>query len=124
VRSDTEKQMRERFLTAPQSYGFITRPEAFRLGVRVTRLSPQLAEFFHVPEKKGLLVNEVEASSVAAKAGLQAGDCIIAVNGEKVESESDLRRIINSVPADARKKVGFSLDIVRERKKQTLRGEK
>jgi S1-C subfamily serine protease len=124
MRSDTEKQMRERFLTAPRSYGFITRPEAFRLGVRVTRLSPQLAEFFHVPEKKGLLVNEVEAGSVAAKAGLQAGDCIIAVNGEKVESEADLRRLISSVADDDGKKTVISLEIVRERKTQMLRGEK
>lgn len=55
-----------------------------RLGVSVVTLTEQLADFLEVPDSQGLLVTEVVADSPAARAGLQAGDVIVELNGDEV----------------------------------------
>ena len=50
-------------------------------GLEVESLGRQLANYFGVPKGTGLLVRNVEPKSVAAAAGLQAGDVITAANG-------------------------------------------
>jgi serine protease Do len=86
-----------------------------RLGVGVSALQPQLAEYFGV--KDGVLVTSVTADSPAAKAGVKAGDVITTVNDTDVRSPSDLRQ------RTSRLKDGeeLSLGIVRDRKAMTLR---
>jgi serine protease Do len=65
-----------------------------RLGVGLSELSPQLAEYFGV--KDGVLVTSVEQNSPAAKAGIKAGDVITAVNGRTVRSSGDVRSEIGT----------------------------
>jgi hypothetical protein len=50
-----------------------------RLGVTLAPLTVQLAQYFGV--KEGALVSTVETDSAAGRAGLRAGDVIIAVTG-------------------------------------------
>jgi serine protease Do len=67
---------------------FIERPG--RLGITFQELSGQLARYFKV-EDGSLLVSDVDADSAAAKAGLKAGDVIVAVNGKPVTRGQELR---------------------------------
>ena len=60
-----------------------------RLGIRYQEIDGQLAGYFKV--QKGLLVTQVDEGSPAGKAGLQAGDVILKVNGTSVDSSHDLR---------------------------------
>ena len=60
------------------------------LGVAVGAVSSEMVQGFGLPDSRGALVNEVVPGSAAAKAGLEAGDVIRAVNGTAVESASDL----------------------------------
>src|SRR5262249_289871 len=70
-------------------WGFaVTRP---RLGISAEPITDQLAGFFGVKEGHGVLISEVTADSPAAKAGLKAGDVIVAVDDSKIDSVSDLR---------------------------------
>ncbi|MEH6826239.1 MAG: Do family serine endopeptidase [Motiliproteus sp.] len=63
-----------------------------RLGVVVQDLSADLAEAFGLQTgEHGVLVSEVAASSAAAKAGIQAGDVVLKVNGETVKNTAELR---------------------------------
>ena len=87
-----------------------------RMGVTVTELSPQLAEFFGT--KDGVLVSAVEDGSAAAKAGVKAGDIVTSINGQKVESASDLRREMSQVDPGEE----FTLTIVRDKKPITVKG--
>ncbi|HEU4391744.1 MAG TPA: PDZ domain-containing protein [Blastocatellia bacterium] len=64
-----------------------------RLGVAIETMSEQLASFFGAKEG-GLLITDVRANSPAAKAGLKAGDVIVAVDGENVKEGSDLVRAL------------------------------
>ncbi|WP_395699601.1 Do family serine endopeptidase [Aquabacterium sp.] len=65
-----------------------------RLGLALRPLSPQerkQAELDH-----GLLVQE--AAGPAAKAGINEGDVVIAINGKPVSSIEDLKRVLESKP--------------------------
>ena len=77
------------------TYGLYAWPGQARLGARVQELSPQLAEYFSVDD--GVLVSSVDAESVAAAAGLQAGDVITAVDGRPVEDTAPLRRRLSAI---------------------------
>jgi serine protease Do len=84
-----------------------------RMGVNTVALTKQLADYFGIADGKGVLVTSVDGP--AAAAGLKAGDVIIAVDGEKVETSGDVSRIVN------RKKDGaVSLTIVRNKNQQTI----
>jgi serine protease Do len=87
-----------------------------RLGITTQDLSSQLAEYFGT--KEGVLVTSVDSDSAAAKAGVKAGDVITSVNGNTVESPSELRRRLSGVEAGEE----FSLGIVREKRSMTLKG--
>lgn len=72
--------------------GYITRPW---LGVGVATVNQMVAAFYDIPVDTGVLVTEVTANSPADKAGLNAGDVITAVEGEKTNNVGDMMRIIN-----------------------------
>jgi C-terminal processing protease CtpA/Prc len=87
-----------------------------RLGIQVQGLSDQLATYFGTQE--GVLVTSVTDNSAAAKAGLIAGDVIVAFNGTAVTTSGDLSRQVHEMGENQE----FTLDIVRDKKKQTLKG--
>lgn len=84
-----------------------------RLGLQLQELTPQLADYFGVKEG-GVLIATVTADSSAAKAGLEAGDVIIAANGKPVRRGRDLVEAMREV------ETGLTLGIVRDRKEMTV----
>ncbi|RUO62461.1 DegQ family serine endoprotease [Pseudidiomarina insulisalsae] len=60
------------------------------LGVRGNDLTADIAEALNLDAKQGAFIAEVLPESAAAKAGLQSGDVIVGVNGEKIRSFGDL----------------------------------
>lgn len=87
-----------------------------RLGITVDSLSDQLAEYFGVED--GVLVTAVTSGSSADKAGVKAGDVIVSINGEAVDSTTDLaRRALRLEEGDE-----FTLEVVRKGERQTLKG--
>ncbi len=61
-----------------------------RLGVQVHELDENLAAYFKVEPRSGVLVLEVNEDSPAAKAGLRSGDVITKVDNETVRDAEDL----------------------------------
>jgi len=87
-----------------------------RIGVSTTALTEQLADYFGVSERRGLLVTSVTENGPAAKAGIKAGDVIVEAEGEKVSSAGELSRLIN------RRETGdVAVTIVRDRNRRTIR---
>ena len=85
-----------------------------RLGVTVSPLTAQLAEYFGV--KEGVLVESVQADSPAARAGLRAGDVITAIAGNPVRSPADVTRELRQLQPDAT----AEMRVMRDRKELTL----
>jgi membrane-associated protease RseP (regulator of RpoE activity) len=82
-----------------------------RLGVHLIDITPDLRAHFGAPRDAGVLVAEVEPDSPAAKAGLQVGDVITKIDGERTESSGDVSRAVR------RKKAGETVKIELERDK-------
>ncbi len=66
------------------------------LGVQIQPLTKELGEGVGLPDDKGALVAQVTEDSPAARAGLKAGDVILAVNDKPVVAVKDLTRLIAS----------------------------
>ncbi len=64
------------------------------LGVNIQALTDDIAESLGLDSAEGVLVSNVRADGPAAKAGLQVGDVILNVNGEKIETLRELPRVI------------------------------
>jgi serine protease Do len=88
---------------------------AVSTGIVVDNLTPQLAQFFGVKSGQGVLVKSVERGSVAEKGGMKAGDVIIKVDNETIESRSDYRQAIRH-----RENATVKVVVIREKREQTL----
>ena len=63
------------------------------IGITIQNLKDDLAEYYGVKGKSGVLVNEVVPGDPADKAGIQPKDIITAVNGKKVTTSRDLTNL-------------------------------
>jgi Do/DeqQ family serine protease len=62
-------------------------------GATLVNISPAVIEDMSLQDaNKGVVVAEVEEGSTAAGVGVQKGDIVVAVNGEKIETTHDLER--------------------------------
>lgn len=66
------------------------------IGIQVESITRQLAEYFKSPTGSGLLVEAVEADSLASQVGLKAGDVLIMIDNRVLNSSSDLLRMMNA----------------------------
>ena len=64
------------------------------LGVTAQDLTHELAQAFGLSQTHGAVITSVQKDSPAAKAGLEAGDIVLAINDRKVKSSMDVRNII------------------------------
>jgi serine protease Do len=68
-----------------------------RIGVQIQEVSKETAEAFGLAKAAGALVNSVEKGGPADKAGVEAGDIIVKVDGRDVKTSAELPRIITVV---------------------------
>lgn len=64
------------------------------LGVTYIPLNPQLAEQFGVEIAQGVLIQAVVPNSAGSRAGLKAGDVIVAIDGQKIDDRHPLAQIL------------------------------
>jgi Do/DeqQ family serine protease len=65
-----------------------------RLGMMIQDLTPALAKALEIGVDRGALVTGVEPDAAAARAGVKAGDVVVALNGSAIESSTELRNRI------------------------------
>ncbi len=68
-----------------------------RIGVQIGQVSKEVAESIGLGTARGALVTGVERDQPADKAGVEAGDIILRVDGKVVERSADLPRLIGGL---------------------------
>lgn len=69
------------------------------LGISIDDVTAEKAKELKLPAERGVLVNDVDADSPAAKAGLKKGDVITEFAGQRVEGVAQFRRYVRETPA-------------------------
>jgi serine protease Do len=82
-----------------RSNGKVTRG---RIGIQIDNVSKELAQSIGLSKPAGALVRSVEAGSPAEKAGIEAGDIVLKVDGKAVEKAGDLSRMIGNIKPGAK----------------------
>jgi serine protease Do len=67
----------------------------FWTGLRVQQIDESMARAVGLAKPQGVIVNDVENGSPAAKAGVKVGDIILEVNGEKITSGDSIKGAVN-----------------------------
>jgi serine protease Do len=85
-----------------------------QLGLRVSGLTPEIAQRFNIKEASGVIVIDVQNGSQADEAGMRVGDIIKEINHQTVESVRDYDEALRKIPEDGevslfvwRKNAGF-----------------
>jgi serine protease Do len=86
------------------------------LGVQVQPVTQGIAESLGMKAAQGALVDEAQADTPAAKAGIQAGDVITAVNGTAIKDSRGLAREISGMAPGSSAK----LDVIRKGEAKTI----
>ena len=68
-----------------------------RIGVQIEPVTKEIAESIGLGKAQGALINRIEPGAPADKAGLEAGDVIIKVDGKVIEKSSDLPRLVGNI---------------------------
>jgi len=96
-------QMRARELAVaagPQGRVFFSSDgDSGYLGVSLGEVTAEKAKELKMPAERGVLIEDVEADSPAAKAGLKIGDVVTEFAGQRVEGVAQFRRYVVETPA-------------------------
>ena len=86
------------------------------IGVQIQPVTSELADSLGLKKAAGALVSEPQANSPAAKAGIESGDVITAVDGKSVADARELARKIGTMaPGNSVK-----LDLIRQGQEKTV----
>ncbi|MBU1376015.1 MAG: Do family serine endopeptidase [Alphaproteobacteria bacterium] len=86
------------------------------IGATIQNFTAEMAEAQGLEGQKGAIVADISAGGPSARAGVQVGDVVVAVNGATVKSSSDLTRQVARVRAGE----NLRLDVIRDGKKRTV----
>jgi len=73
-----------------------------RIGVQIDQVTKEVAEAIGLGKPQGALVRGVETGSPAEKAGVEAGDIIIKLDGKGIEKSTDLPRMVGNLKPGTR----------------------
>lgn len=75
------------------------------LGVMIQPITPEIAEGMKISEPKGALVADVSPGGPADKAGIKRGDVIVSLNGQTIDSVSELTNTVGVLQPGTKEKL-------------------
>ena len=86
------------------------------LGVRIQSLNEDLADSLGIAHNRGEFIQAVEPGQAAAKAGIQAGDVVLKVNGKEVTRDQTLSYLVANTAPGTR----IPIELVRNGRSMTV----
>ena len=86
------------------------------IGTQIQAVDAKTAKQFNVKINEGAIVHSVLPGSPAEKAGLEPGDVILNLNGQKIDSPTALQGVVEQLSIGK----GYPMEIVRDGKRQKL----
>lgn len=80
------------------------------LGVAIQDLTTELAEYYGIAGRKGVLIAQVFKDDPADKAGLQANDVVTAIDGRAVSTGRELSQVIANTKVGKKAKITYMRD--------------
>jgi serine protease Do len=105
--------MAQNIVAELKDHGSVTRGW---LGVGIQDLTPELAEYYGLEEKKGVLVSQVFKGDPAERAGIKPNDIIVSVDGESVNTGRELSAKIADLEVGKSTKIA----VIRDGKEKTI----
>jgi serine protease Do len=87
-----------------------------RIGIGVADVTPENAKFFDESNPSGAVVTQVEPDSPGSKAGLEIGDVVTAINGNKISDAAELQVIVGQNTPGTK----LELTVLRDGKTETV----
>jgi S1-C subfamily serine protease len=79
------------------------------IGVLLQGVSPEVAQQFGLKDTHAAIITQVDPGKPGAKAGLQVGDAIVGIDGQKIEDSNDLTlKVTEHTPGST-----VALDVIR-----------
>lgn len=86
------------------------------MGIEVDDINEQMGKYFDVKDGEGALISSVTEDSAADEAGLEAGDVIVKIGDEDIESAGDVHAALAGTEPEQK----LEIKIIRKGKKKTL----
>jgi len=86
------------------------------MGVQVEDINEQMGDYFDVKDGEGALVTSVTEDSAAENAGLKAGDVIVKISDEDIESAGDVHKALAGTEPEQK----LSIEVIRKGKKKQM----
>ena len=86
--------------TAPRVMSWSFSSSGGYLGIQTAEVSSENFGKYGLPSVRGVAVEKVTEGSPAEKAGIQAGDVIVRVNGDDITSSQKLTRLVGEISPD------------------------
>jgi serine protease Do len=83
------------------------KPNRGWIGLRIEQITPEIARFYRLKDRSGVLVAEVVPDSPADKAGLEPGDIILRYNERPVQNPRELSAFVADTKAGMNVRIQF-----------------
>ena len=70
---------------------------SFQTGLEVDNINQLVARMLGISSRDGVIVSRISKNSPAERAGVEVGDIIFIINGERIHSTTDVQKIINAI---------------------------
>lgn len=94
--------------TPPRAHAatsFFAQKETSYLGIGVVDITSERAKTLKLKDEHGAEITNVEEDGPAAKAGIKEGDVVLEYNGQRVEGQEQLSRLVRETPTGRQAKL-------------------
>ena len=101
LRDGNEKTVKVEIIKRPDETKLASRgrptEQAEEFGIRVSDVTPEIAQRLNIVETSGVIVIEIESGSKGAEADIRVGDIIKEINRRPIETVTDYQEILSQV---------------------------